>query len=92
MYMFAKSLVAEFAPLCMGSRGARVRATRLTACCKYFSKKKKKKKTFVYFLVLRFFVDYIYNFFGKKIHFFNWILLLWNQFILSFVSFGIMVL
>ena len=90
MYMFAKSLVAELAPLRMGSRGERVQATGLIACCNYFSKK--KKKTYVYVLVLRFFVDYIYNFFGKKIHFFNWILLLWNQFILSFVSFGIMVL
>ena len=51
MYMFAKSLVAELASLRMGSRGERVQATGLIACCNYFSKKKKKK--YVYVLVLR---------------------------------------
>ena len=42
----AKSLVAELAPphaqSAWGSRGERVRATGLAACCNYFSKKKKK--------------------------------------------------
>ena len=51
MYMFAKSLVAELTPLRMGSRGERVQATGLIACCNYLSKK--KKNIYVYVLVLR---------------------------------------
>ena len=48
MYMFAKSLVAELAPLRMGYRGERVQATGLIACCNYFSKKKKKKHLYMF--------------------------------------------
>ena len=48
MYMFAKSLVAELAPLCMGARGERVRTPGLTTYCNYFSKKKKKKHMYMF--------------------------------------------
>ena len=42
-----KGLIAKLAPphvqSAWGSRGERVRAAGLAACCNYFSKKKKKK-------------------------------------------------